>query len=88
MIQSSGRGELSVYYRTNSTAAPFADFRTTASRTGDLDGLNAALASGASSIATDYITDDRRFSNYHVRAGRAGRYVVRQTGHINDKIKN
>ena len=47
----------------------FADFQTKASRKSDFKGLNAALESGASSIATDYILDDRRFSTYCVRFG-------------------
>jgi hypothetical protein len=64
----------------------FADYRTTAARTGNPDGLIAALMSGASSISTDYISDDRRFSAYHVELGRRSRYVeLRPVGDVGDQ---
>jgi hypothetical protein len=44
----------------------FADFRTLAARDDNRTGLEAALNSQSNSISTDYITPDRRFSNYRV----------------------
>jgi hypothetical protein len=56
----------------------FADFGTVAARKNDYSGLDAAIASHASAISTDYAVPDRRFSNYGIGTRRPISPVVQE----------